>query len=41
MLLEYFLRPVAVVLTATVLAGVYPAWRAARMDPALVFREIG
>lgn len=35
-----FLRPAAVVLAATVAAGVIPAWRAARTDPARVLRGL-
>jgi ABC-type lipoprotein release transport system permease subunit len=35
-----FAQPTLVVLTVTLLAGVYPALRAARMDPAPVFRGI-
>lgn len=35
-----FLKPSLVVLAATVIAGVYPAWRAARTDPARVLRGI-
>lgn len=35
-----FVRPVLVVLSATVLAGTYPALRAARLDPAPVFRGL-
>jgi lipoprotein-releasing system permease protein len=38
--IECFLRPSIVVLLATVIAGVYPAWRAARVDPARVLRGI-
>jgi len=38
--IECFLRPSLVVLAATVIAGVYPAWRAARVDPARVLRSI-
>jgi lipoprotein-releasing system permease protein len=37
---ECFLRPSLVVLLATLAAGVYPAWRAARVDPASVLRSI-
>jgi lipoprotein-releasing system permease protein len=39
--LECFLRPAAVVLGATLAAGVYPAWRAARTDPARALRASG
>lgn len=35
-----FLEPAAVVLAATVVAGVYPAWRAARLDPAKILRGL-
>jgi ABC-type lipoprotein release transport system permease subunit len=38
--LECFLRPALVVLLATLGAGVYPAWRASRIDPAPVLRGI-
>jgi lipoprotein-releasing system permease protein len=38
--IECFLRPSIVVLAATVFAGVYPAWRASRVDPARVLRGI-
>jgi ABC-type lipoprotein release transport system permease subunit len=38
--LDGFVRPLAVVLAATLLAGVYPAWRAARVDPARVLKGI-
>jgi ABC-type lipoprotein release transport system permease subunit len=37
---ECFLRPSLIVLAATLLAGVYPAWSASRVDPARVFRGI-
>ena len=35
-----FLEPAAVVLAATLIAGVYPAWRAARVDPAKILRGL-
>lgn len=34
------LRPALVVLAVTVAAGVYPAWRAARIDPARVLQDV-
>lgn len=36
-----YLQPVLVVLGATLASGVYPAWRAARLDPASVLRDCG
>jgi ABC-type lipoprotein release transport system permease subunit len=38
--LKGFLSPALVVLGATVLAGSYPAWRAARVDPSSTLRRI-
>jgi ABC-type lipoprotein release transport system permease subunit len=38
MSLDCFLKPMSVVLSATVLAGVYPAWRASRVEPAPVLK---
>jgi ABC-type lipoprotein release transport system permease subunit len=38
--IECFVRPMGMVLMATVLAGVYPAWRASRVDPARVLKGI-
>jgi ABC-type lipoprotein release transport system permease subunit len=35
-----FLQPVLIALGAAILAGVYPALRASRLDPAPVFRGI-
>jgi ABC-type antimicrobial peptide transport system permease subunit len=34
-----FVWPALTVLAATLAAGVYPAWRAARMDPAEILRR--
>lgn len=37
---EFVLRPMALVFLVTVLAGAYPAWRAARVDPSAMLRRI-
>jgi ABC-type lipoprotein release transport system permease subunit len=37
---ECFARPSLVVLATTLIAGVYPAWRASRIDPARVLRGL-
>ena len=36
--LGVFIRPAVVVFAVTVIAGAYPAWRAARVDPSRVLR---
>jgi lipoprotein-releasing system permease protein len=37
---ECFLRPSLIVLATTLAAGVYPAWRASRVDPARILRGL-
>jgi ABC-type lipoprotein release transport system permease subunit len=37
---EFVLRPMVLVFLVTVLAGAYPAWRAARVDPSAMLRRL-